>query len=258
MAASHLFYDRSYFQATVADLRKANHKSNDQHFQTEKMDLHHRTHPPVIFVDNFSDDPMDFERDNGLILPVVEGLELVSFMDSTPCQSTRMLHASVPVTPPRQCRQMFEIAEFSCSSSCTSSSDDEGDETLPESDLDAPDFSDDEDDLSFLLYCGDGVRFPSHRRVQDLRQPLDPDSRQLAVTYYCALTKLATSMRLSEETRSGILLQRRVLYDVYGHLDTNDSLLCGSGAASDYQVSRNALMSYICDAMEQPPPLLRD
>jgi hypothetical protein len=56
------------------------------------------------------------------------------------------------------------------------------------------------------------------------------------------------------------MLQRRVLRDVYGHLDTDISLLCGtgSGAASDYEVSRNAIMSYICDAMELPPPSLRD
>jgi hypothetical protein len=215
------------------------------------MDLHHRTHPPVIFVDNFRDDPMDFESDEGLMLPVVKGgLALEPFMDSTRCQTTRMIHASVPVTPPRQCRQIVQMADFSCSSSfssfssffcssCSSSSD-EGDEPPPESDLDES--------------------FPSTRRSKDCSQPQDPDSRQVAITYYTALTKLATSMRLSEETRSGIMLQRRVLYDLYGPLNTNHSLLCGtgSGAASDYEVSRNALMSYICDAMEQPIPLLRE
>jgi hypothetical protein len=223
------------------------------------MESRRRTHSPVISVDNvfaFNDDPMDFESDDGLMLPIVDGLELVSLVDSTPCQSTRMFHASVLVTPPRQCCPIIEIAEFLSSDE----DDDEDDETTVCEDLAAPDFSVNEDDLSFLLHYSDSVGFPNHHQCEDYGQPQDPDSHHVANTYYMALTKLATSMRLSEETRSCIMLQRRVLRDVYGHLDTDISLLCGtgSGAASDYEVSRNAIMSYICDAMELPPPSLRD
>jgi hypothetical protein len=257
------------------------------------MECRRRALSPVFVVsdeDNANvfavrDEPMDFESGHG-------PLEELSFMHSTSYHSTRLFQASVPVTPPKQCRQIIEVATFPyCSSD---------DDTNAGGDLGVPDFSSDEDDdydQSFYLdkclgsqersrfqnffepqnriyrqvtnqdnddddlpcsvYNHEHSRgFHSDRRVQDLGQPLDPDSRQVAVTYYCALTKLATSMRLSEETRSGIMLQRRVLHDVYGHLDTNSSLLCGtgSGAASDYEVSRNALMSHICDAMEQHPP----
>jgi hypothetical protein len=215
-----------------------------------------------------------FAFNDGLTLPVGDRLELVSLVDSSPCQSTRIFRASVPVTPPSQCCPLIEIAEFLSSDE----GDDEDDETTEGHDLYAPDFSGDEDDdvdvdnLSVLLHCGNSVGFPNHHRSEEYGQPQDPDSSQVSITYYraltkpqdpdshhvaipyyMALTKLATSMRLSEETRSVIKLQRRVLRDVYGHLDTDSSLLCGtgSGAASDYEASRNALMLYICDAMEQ-------
>ena len=197
------------------------------------------------FLLDMNDDPIEVEHENGFILPIIDDLEPFS-LDSYTVLEKEQKRMGTPVTPPHFDRPTVDVDSFL----------DFAEKKRPKRVRSTP-----SEDLN------EHFRSPHRGSSQAMIAPEDcPSSRKTprryrnhranALRYYRALTKLATSMRQSEETRLEVIHQRQMLPDVYGHLEKDHAILSGleTKTGFDYKESRARLMSYICSAMDRPPP----